>query len=234
MVAIPENFKLLAGKTDLEEAKLILLGESHVSQHNKDIVGFINAHAKDGDIVLVEGEQAGKKLDRPTYALGMALTLGELPKDQLELAMMKPQDERLKSFHRWCEQGVVRPFTKDVQIYGCDNTKARDEVLSLAKRERELVEKLSQEKERASWYQTAEVKILSEFFRLNDERDEYILKTINGMRNKFPDKRIFTILGKGHVANLLENLKYQPCIALGPKYDPTEKDIDDFKRRIQL
>jgi predicted RNA-binding protein with RPS1 domain len=229
MVAIPENFKWVGGSTtDLEEAELIFFGEAHISQHNKDIVDCISAHAKDGDIVLVEGVQAGEEIGIVEYALRKAITRGDLPKDQLKQATMKQQDEFHFEISKWCEQGVVRPFTKNVKIYGWDKVDAKDEMLLLSEKDTELSEKSSQEKER--------VKLREEYFKKSYERDEFMLKTINSIKNAFPDKRIFTIAGKRHILNSpvldsLEKVKDQPYIALISKYEPTEKEKEDFIRK---
>ncbi len=40
------NFKLIGGNTDLANAKVILLGECHIPQHDEVIINFINTHAK--------------------------------------------------------------------------------------------------------------------------------------------------------------------------------------------
>lgn len=230
MVAIPENFKRLGGNTDLAEAKVILLGEAHISQHNKDIVDFINAHAKDGDIVLVEGEQTGKELDRVEFALRNAFTLGDLAEDQWEQARMKPQDELQNSFSRWCAQGVVRPFTKDVKIYGWDEKSIQKELLLLRGKYDELSEKKLQEKEGALLYPIEMIPITEKIRELHRERDEYMLRTINNMRKKFPNKRIFTIAGRDHVLRPLKKIKDMSYIAIMPKYELTEKDREDYKR----
>jgi hypothetical protein len=223
MVAIPENFKLVGGNTDLEKAQVILFAEAHISQHDKDIVDYINAHAKDGDIVLVESRHAGKEQDEIEYVVRKAITRGDLTEDQLEQAKKKQLDEYQNEFQKWCEQGVVRPFTKDVKIYGWDNMEAFDKMFLLMQKAIELRGKSSQKKEREE--------IWEKIYKLRDERDESMLKTINEMRNVFPDKRIFTIAGEGHVLNSWKKIKDQPCIALSPKYKQTEKDREGYERR---
>jgi hypothetical protein len=240
MVAIPEKFKWVGGNADLEEAQVILFAEAHLSQHNNDIVDCINAHAKDGDIVLVEGVQAGQELEKIEYAVNKANTLGDLTDDQWKQATMKQQDEFHFEIRKWCEQGVIRPFTKDVKIYGWDNMEALDEMFSSKGKYTELSKKSLQEKGRKLLYQIEMDKTWKEYFKSDHERDESMLKTINEMRNKFPDKRIFTIAGvdhvqnshvqNSHVQNSLEKVKDQPYIALSPKYELTEKEIEGYER----
>lgn len=69
IVDIPENFKQIGGNTELAKAQVILLGEAHIPQHHRNISDFIHSHAKDGDIVLVEGVQAGEEKDKNRYVV---------------------------------------------------------------------------------------------------------------------------------------------------------------------
>lgn len=96
---IPENFKLIGGNTDLANAKVILLGEAHIPQHRKDILNFINTHAKDGDIVLIEGVQAYEPITKVQFTEFTQNTIGK--DDYPEL-------------------------TKNIKIYGWDDEKASE------------------------------------------------------------------------------------------------------------
>jgi len=67
-IEIPANFEHIGGHTDLARAQIIFLGEIHVAQYHKALIfDFVNAHINDGDIILVEGVQAGEELDRFEY-----------------------------------------------------------------------------------------------------------------------------------------------------------------------
>jgi hypothetical protein len=74
---IPENFKLIGGNTDLANAKVIVLGEAHLPQHRKDILNFINTHAKDGDIVLIESVKAYEPITKVKFTELIQNVLGK-------------------------------------------------------------------------------------------------------------------------------------------------------------
>ncbi len=67
-IEILENFTYIGGNTELEKAQIIFLGGMHELQHHKALIfDFVNAHINDSGIILVEGVQAGKELDRFEY-----------------------------------------------------------------------------------------------------------------------------------------------------------------------
>jgi hypothetical protein len=94
---IPENFKLIGGNTDLANAKVILLGEAHLPQHRKDILNFINTHAKDGDIVLIESVKAYEPITKVKFTEFTQNTIGKDNYPEL---------------------------TKNIEIYGWDDEKS--------------------------------------------------------------------------------------------------------------
>jgi hypothetical protein len=126
IVEIPANFRHIGGNTELAKAQVILLGEYHIPQHNKDIVDFINAHAKDGDIVLVEGVQAGTKLGKREYMVKKALTLVDLT--EFEVKQESKQLKLKDVFQEGAKRGIIIPFLKNVKIYGWDDIEANDEL----------------------------------------------------------------------------------------------------------
>jgi uncharacterized iron-regulated protein len=227
---IPENFKHIGGHTELAKVKVILLGEYHISQHNKDIVDFIDAHAEDGDIVLVEGWQAGKEMSQYMYAQLKALRVGDLTVD--EKARAEKENRQKEAFWEWTVQGVVKPFKKDVKIYGWDDLEANDETLSVVKKMEELAIKFLIPENVKLWKGK---QLDQELDELSATREERMLETINQMRNEFPDKKVFVIAGKSHFTEseiiTPHILEKQPYIALTPKYEISQKEAEDFKRR---
>lgn len=207
---IPANFKYIGGNTDLANAKVILLGEYHISQHHQNNVDFINTHAKHGDIVLIEGLQAYEEMNQFQYAMEKAIGVGTL--DRKETDQAEYEQRLLESWMAWRRDGKIKEFTKKVTIYGWDIEEAYNEsysklsYMSVNKRE-DL-----NSKDRESLL----------------KREQSMIETINKMRNDFPDKKVFVISGENHVFHSLGKLEGQKHIALNQKYQPTEKDLQDF------
>ncbi len=175
---IPENFKLIGGNTDLANAKVILLGEAHLPQHRKDILNFINTHAKDGDIVLIESVKAYEPITKAKFTELIQNVLGK--DDYPEL-------------------------TKNIEIYGWDDEKAFKAGLTLNAMDFISVKRLCRmfidrkenpiEKEKIYEQMDRHKKELSKLFNM---RNEKMLEVINNMRNECHDRKIFVIAGKMH------------------------------------
>ncbi len=238
-VDIPANFEYIGGNTELAKAKVILLGEAHISQHHKDIVNFINTHAEDGDIVLVEGEEAHNKMGQARYALENAVSLGVL--DQADVGKELKEGKLKAAYIKWLAEEKITFFSKNVDIYGWDDMEAnnRQHIVRL-----ELDEISKKVKEFQEFQGPQNAKIVIQTLKdkldlresrdkLNKLREEKMIETINEMRKNFPNKRIFTIAGKDHVLTTLDKVKGQEYIALTPKYDPTEKEAEDYITRIK-
>ena len=224
---IPENFKLIDGNEDLINAKVILLGECHIPQHNEVIVKFINTHVQDGDIVLVEGIQAGRKLSPTQYALEQAFNLETVNRDQI-LQAIKENKLNKEYVNKLIEEGMVIPLKKGIKIYGWDN-------IEMCEKQQRIYQM------RKGWLsenflktQSIEIReVEKELFEVKNVRNESMLTTINKMRTDFPNKKLFIIAGKAHCKDpiILENLKKQSYIALTPKYKITKEDKENYTRR---
>lgn len=209
-VEIPANFEHIGGNTKLAKAQIILLGEAHIPQHHKDIVDFINAYAKDGDIVLVEGVQAGQELDKDQYA---------------------DMEQRRRG-------GEPRSFTNDVKIYGWDDIESQHEEVEI-RQMLNKIDKLKVKGEDLSRKQAIQSRLQVQyqeiFPKTLEKRNETMLETINNKRNGFSNKRLFIIAGENHFteSRVQEKLKGQLYIVLRANYKPTEEDLKDFIRRQQ-
>jgi hypothetical protein len=204
---IPANFERIGGNTDLANAKVILLGETHVLQHYKDVVKFINNCAADGDIILAEGWEAGDEVNRVNFAHGCAARLGVLDKD-----------------YKITEKDMF--LTKNVDVYGCDDIEAnKQQHINAAKRNAARKRMQNDPYAAINTELHNELDMAFALYNYNSQyRDDKMQDTINKMRNKFPDKRFFVYVGKNHALNLLEKIKNQEYIAISPTYDPTEED----------
>lgn len=215
---IPANFTYIGGNTDLANAKVILLGEYHISQHHQNNVDFINTHAKNGDIVLIEGLSACEEMNQFRYAMEKALDVGNL--DSKEVKRVESEGRHKEAWMAWRRDGKIKEFTKKVTIYGWDIEEAYNEGYK-----------------RLSYLNVSEREDLNpEDRELLLKRDQSMIETIHKMRNDFPDKKVFVLSGEDHVLHSLKKLEGQEYIALIPKYQPTEKDIQDFliRRRRTL
>jgi hypothetical protein len=207
---ISANFKYIGGNTDLANAKVILLGEYHISQHHQNNVDFINTHAENGDIVLIEGLQAYKEMNQFLYTMEKAIYLGNL--DRKETYQAESEQRLLETWMAWRRDDKIKEFTKKVTIYGWDNEEAYNEA-----------------DRRLSYMNVSKREDLNpEDRELLLKREQSMIETINKMRNDFPDKKVFVIAGENHVFHSLEKLEGQEYIALNQKYQPTEKDLQDF------
>lgn len=197
-----KKFNKIGGKTELENAEIIGLGNHHeIDKHKKVISNFINSIAQDGDIVLLEAAQSGESIDTKT-------------------------DTFMKS------------ISKKIKCYGWDDELLHTTVGNNFK-------KLAQIEIKAEDYKkSGDVKnhnILAEMHKnLYDEtvdiaikqRNESMIKTINNMRKKFPNRRIFVIAGTLHFTDdptLKNKLEQQLYIALEPTTDKTEEEDADEK-----
>lgn len=219
-IDILEKFKHIGGNTDLANAKVILLGEAHIPRHYNDIVDFMNTHAKDGDLVLVESCQAGDdKINKYLYALNRALWYEHLTDDEEKQANQHGKEHYIEKFRQWVTEGKFKPFKKAVEVYGWDNV----EVLKETHRNNDKyvgikeIEALPQEEQEALM-----------------KRDRSMLETIGRMRNEFPGQRLFVIAGFLHFTESRiitpQNLEKQDYIALMPKQDMSQEEFDDFRR----
>ncbi len=227
IVDVPENFKHLGGNTELAKAKIILLGEAHIRQHNEDIVDFINTHAKSGDIVLVEGTQAGKKENKSIEELGKALDFGLLTNDEISQAIKEKGHK--SAYREWVNTGKIKPFMKDIEIYGWDDIDAYNFQSEI--RRFLLNKEFPNQKDDKS----LEEKSLRELQKLDDIRNKKMLDTINNMRISFPNNKIFVVAGLEHVIENIkgEKLKNQSYTAITPTYEVTEKDIENYEKNIK-
>jgi len=63
---------------------------------------------------------------------------------------------------------------------------------------------------------------------LLEKREGKMLETINNVRDKFPNTRLFIITGYDHITEtLMQAIKNQPYIALRPRYKPSQKEMED-------
>jgi hypothetical protein len=226
-IAIPVNFKQIEGNTELAKAQVIFLEEAYVS-HYKDIVGFINAHAKRGDIVLVEGTQAGQKQDKLSEVLGKAVDLGYLPTDRDKLGLIsRYKSYGKREYLRLIEQDKMPPlFRKDIALYGWDDMNAWHGQ-----------QKIDFNLEKETFFDPNDNRIpeLYEKMRdrdadLNAKRVQKMLETIENMRTKFSDKKLFVVATEFIFMNTMkqENLKRQKYVALMIKDEPMEEDKQKY------
>ncbi len=209
----PADFKYVGGNTNLAKAQICIIGEYHgLLQCHEANVSLINAYANDSDIVLVEGVKAKRQMTH-------------------------------KQFLDWEEKiynKKLKPFSKNVQLYGGDNMSAHEKTtnlyISLETTRDSLrasiasidIDKMQELREKGE-------NIEESIDKMRTERSKSFLDTINDMRDKFPDKRIFVIIGTNHVDDFSnsEYLNKQKYIALKPKNDFKQEDAQYLSDRRQ-
>jgi hypothetical protein len=210
---IPAIFKYVSGNTDLAKAQICIIGEYHgFAPCHEANVNIIDTYANDGDIVLVEGVEAKRQMTHKQFL-----------------------DWEEKIYNKKLEM-----FSKKVQIYGGDNMAMHIKTAELftsldaacntlyAAIKRIDLDEIQKLREKIEDIQRSanEMRI---------ERDKSFLETINDMRENFPDKRVFVIIGAKHVDNLSnsEYLNKQKYIALKPKNDLKQEDKQYLSDRRQ-
>ena len=230
-IEIPANFEHAGGNTDLANAQIILLGEYHITQHREDIVNFINAHAKEGDIVLDEGIQSGEKHklqkemeNQLEGTIEKWISLGHITTDRVADIM---EEGKKKIYSVLVDKNMLPPFREDIEKYGWDDMDAYN-------REGQTLLTIGKILSYPEDSRLAELrKNLFEIAAdLSIRRDEKMLETINKMKAAFPNKAIFVIAGERHTESSVvqENLERYPYIVLKPNYKPTEEDIKNNER----
>ena len=232
IVDIPKGFRRTGGNAELGEAQIILLGEVHIPRVRQKILEFIKTHAKDGDIVLVEGWWAKVPICYWLYKNSLRKYLSEDKPPELTQyiklygwddmkALNKSVKELKKNFKclkELCKLFVMRRNRQELIAVGrsldpseqranlsdnCSQRQCEKDLISLLdqfytgndKDIEEINVKLSQKKNE---YLTQSAESEKKFFDLCAERDKKMLKTIEEIRNTYPDSKIFVVSGADH------------------------------------
>ena len=188
---IQNEFKRIGGKAQLENAKIICLGNQHnTRKHLFTIPQLINTVARDGDIVLVEEVPANMEIKKEDYQL-------------------------------------TKNISADVKVIGWDDAKKHSFVLQETRELYKLQDQINSYQAIGGDMQTHS-RLTSEYeqrsAQLMDiagrQRNESLIRTLNGAIQLYPDKRIFVLAGKDHFKGpiLTEDLELLSYIAT-PKYE---------------
>jgi hypothetical protein len=223
-IALPANFIEIGGNTELAKAQVILLGEL-IASHYKDIVSFINAHAKKGDIVLVESKEAGKEESRFKEAIGKDVESGVLSSDCAN-AILSDKESKKEYFK---SKGKDLLFREDLKLYGWDDMNAWGE-------NRKLLVNIMKipSNEEGNQFSELRAKFLDRLPDIDDKRVRKMLETIENMRNRFSDKKLFVVASESILFNTIqrEELGKQPYIALMTKKEATKEEKEEYGRVI--
>jgi hypothetical protein len=179
---IPAKFRHVGGTTDLARAQIFIIGECHgLAQCHEANVSLIDAHANDDDIVLIEGVESKRRIPCEKYIQWEEYQCGRSLKSFSKKVQMygidnmsehikmrelfKSHDEALNHLNAMYKNHNI----SDIENLNIDNITKHDLNSML-----ELVKKLGDIKKKMDY--------------TNTERTKSFLKTINYMRQNFPDK----------------------------------------------
>lgn len=212
-IKLLDNFEQIDGKTEILDAKVICLGENHADDtHHRHIIQLINSTAKDGDLLLVEGLEAGQEVEKESWQHQRANSLASLFDNQEEAISFL---ESLPS------------LSKNVRVIGWDNIAVHNNPETDPKKEMQIHADITQAQQTGNWEKLVTLENQRELLykkMLSDltKRNKSLVDTIDIMRSNFQDKRIFVIGGGDHFTKdptLIEKLEKQPYIALQPIYE---------------
>ena len=171
---IPEGFRQI-GK-NLENAKVILLGEYHASSDREKILQFIADKANDGDIVLVEGKSPEDSIKYRDYKEQIPLVNAPQSMPKIKLYGWDDMEAHKETGLNIKEQFKYLKELCEIYIKG-ENDQLPEKVNELCK---EFIKKDK------------------DIIKVCKARDKKMLETIKYMRDKYPERKIFVIAGKKH------------------------------------
>jgi hypothetical protein len=200
-----KEFRQTGGNTSLEHAKIICLGDLHTDErHHKLNAQLIDIVAKDGDIILLEGEPAHQEY-----------TQADIQED----ARTRPISKKVRVF------GWDNIKLKDTAI---DIARERQSILNTIENGNLSQEKCNklQHKRKDLYKELLSIAVI--------ERNKTLAEVIEHKSKEFPNSKIFALAGRQHFISDDEFTRYlgtKPYISFEPAVTLSDKEKKERKRQ---